>query len=63
MQTVMNGGAQQILCIHGFGKTAEEAKLPSSERTEKSDEIQRKYETLVSETEIKTRTLKERFFR
>ena len=46
-----------------IGKTAEEAKLPSAERTEKADEIQRKYETLVSETEIKTQTLKERFFR
>ena len=46
-----------------IGKTAEEAKLPSAERTEKANEIQRKYETLVSETEIKTKTLKERFFR
>ncbi len=46
-----------------IGKTAEEAKLPSAERTEKADEIQKKYETLVSETEIKTKTLKERFFR
>ena len=44
-------------------KTAEEAKLPSEERTEKAEEIERKYETLVSETEIKTSTLKERFFR
>ena len=46
-----------------IGKTAEEAKLPSAERSEKAEEIERKYETLVSETEIKTSTLKERFFR
>lgn len=46
-----------------IGKTAEEAKLPTAERTEKSSEIQKRYETLVSETEIKTETIKERFFR
>ena len=46
-----------------IGKTAEEAKFPSAERSEKAEEIERKYETLVSETEIKTSTLKERFFR
>ncbi len=46
-----------------IGKAAEEAKIPSAGRTEKADEIQKKYETLVSETEIKTKTLKERFFR
>ena len=60
---VQDSLAVLIQRLEYIGKTAEEAKLPSSERTKKSDEIQRKYETLVSETEIKTRTLKERFFR
>ena len=46
-----------------IGKTAEEAKINSDGRTEKANEIQKKYETLVSETELKTSALKERFFR
>lgn len=46
-----------------IGKNAEEAKIPSAERTEKANEIQQKYESLLSETEIKTKNLKERFFR
>ena len=46
-----------------IGRTAEEAKISDSGRTEKSEEIQRKYDSFVSETEIKTKTLKERFFR
>ena len=46
-----------------IGKTAEEAKINSDGRTEKASEIQKKYETLVSETELKTSALKERFFR
>lgn len=46
-----------------IGKTADEAKLPTAERAGKSADIQKKYETLVSETEMKTETLKERFFR
>ncbi|MBQ2899568.1 MAG: hypothetical protein IJE28_07460 [Oscillospiraceae bacterium] len=44
-------------------KNAENAKIPSEERTSKSAEIQKKYEELVSETEMKTAALKERFFR
>jgi chromosome segregation ATPase len=46
-----------------IGKNAENAKIPSEERTSKSAEIQRKYEDLVSETEMKSAALKERFFR
>ncbi len=46
-----------------IGKTAEEAKIPSDEKTDKAKEIQMRYDALVSETEIKTKTLKERFFR
>lgn len=46
-----------------IGKTAEEAKIPSGERTDKTKEIQMRYDALVSETEISTKNLKERFFR
>ncbi len=46
-----------------IGKTAEEAKIPEKERSEKADDIRKKYETMVSETEMKTSALKERFFR
>lgn len=46
-----------------IGRTAEEAKLPEKERNEKAEDIRRKYEALVSETELKTKNLKERFFR
>ena len=46
-----------------IGKTAEEAKISTDEKTAKAKEIQIKYETFVSETEIKAKTLKERFFR
>ncbi len=46
-----------------IGKNAECSKLPCTEKEEKVNDIQRKYESLVSETEIKTETLKERFFR
>ena len=46
-----------------IGKTAEESKLSADGKAAKAQEIQSKYETLVSETEIKAKTLKERFFR
>ena len=46
-----------------IGKTAEEPKIPSGERTDKTKEIQMRYDALVSETEISTKNLKERFFR
>jgi hypothetical protein len=46
-----------------IGKTAEESKLSADGKEAKAQEIQSKYETLVSETEIKAKTLKERFFR
>ena len=44
-------------------KTAENAKLPSEERSSKAEDIQKKFDDLVSETEMKTAVLKERFFR
>lgn len=46
-----------------IGKNAENAKIPSEERTSKAAEIQKKYEELVLETEMKTSAIKERFFR
>lgn len=46
-----------------IGKNAEDSKFPCIEKSEKESEIQKKYESLVSETKIKTETLKERFFR
>lgn len=46
-----------------IGKTAEAVKLPSESRNEKANEIQRKYEDLVSETDMRTSALKTRFFR
>ncbi len=46
-----------------IGKTAEGAKIVSEERSTKANEIQRKYEELISETEIKAAALKKRFFR
>lgn len=45
-----------------IGKAAENAKIVSEERTEKSTEIQRKYEELVAETDLKATALKDRFF-
>ncbi|MBQ6877352.1 MAG: hypothetical protein IJO22_03000 [Oscillospiraceae bacterium] len=46
-----------------IGKTAEEAKIPENERISKSAEIRKKYDELVSETDLKTASIKERFFR
>ena len=46
-----------------IGKTADAAKLPSEERNAKANDIQRRYEELVSETDMKTNALKSRFFR
>ena len=46
-----------------IGKTAEEAKLPSEERGNKVSEIQKRYEDLVSEADMRTSALKSRFFR
>lgn len=46
-----------------IGKTAEEAKIYSEGRTAKAKEIQVKYENYVSDMEMKTKTLKESFFR
>lgn len=44
-----------------IGKSAEEARISEDVKAEK--EIQIRYEALVSETDLKTRNLKERFFR
>lgn len=46
-----------------IAKSAEAAKLPSESRSDKSAEIQRKFEDLVSETDMRTNALKSRFFR
>lgn len=46
-----------------IGKTADAAKLPSEARSDKSAEIQKKFEDLVSETDMRTSALKSRFFR
>ncbi len=46
-----------------IGKTAEGAKIDSESRNTKANEIQRKYEELISETETKAAALKKRFFR
>lgn len=44
-------------------KNAENAKIVSEKRNSCSNDIQKKYEELVAETEMKTSTLKSRFFR
>lgn len=46
-----------------IGRMAEGAKLSSDERTRKNDDIQKKFDRLVSENDEKTAALKERFFR
>ncbi len=46
-----------------IGKTAEAVKIPSEGRSEKANEIQKKYEDLVAETDMRTNALKTRFFR
>ena len=46
-----------------IGRAAENAKIVSEERNVKSNDIQRKFEELVAETDMKTSTLKARFFR
>ena len=46
-----------------IGKTAEAAKIPSEARSDKSAEIQKKFDELVTETDMRTSALKSRFFR
>ena len=46
-----------------IGKNAESAKLPLDVKAEKASDVQKKYDDLVSETEMKASALKERFFR
>lgn len=46
-----------------IGKSAENTKIVSEERTEKAKDIQKKYEELVAETDMRTSVLKNRFFR
>ncbi len=46
-----------------IAQSAEGVKIPCEDRSVKADEIQKKYEELVSETEAKTAALKKRFFR